>query len=85
MQTFMAASNETSSARTNLVNSGKPQPYVVQPGDTLLKILARANDTLARAQLPEITFDQVVRANPGLNADRIRVGQTILIPLPETR
>jgi TolA-binding protein len=63
----------------------KAEPYIVQSGDTLLKIIGRMNDVLAKGGLPELTADQIVRANPGLNPDRIRIGQMLLIPVGEGR
>ncbi|MFO1499453.1 MAG: LysM domain-containing protein [Verrucomicrobiota bacterium] len=55
--------------------------YKVQTGDTFSRILARFNEELDRNKLPRITSEQVEQANPGLNPDRIRAGQTIFIPV----
>src|ERR1051326_778929 len=78
----MVAGRGPATGVSNSASLIKAEPYIVQPGDTLLKILARINEVLERAKLPEVTADQIIRANPGLNADRIRVGQTLIIPLP---
>jgi hypothetical protein len=59
------------------------ESYKVLPGDTLSKIVVRVNDTLERRNLARVSQEQVERANPGVNADKIRVGQTLLIPLLE--
>ena len=56
------------------------QAYKVQPGDTLLKILARANEALEKQGRPRLTQEDLEKANPGLTPDRIKVGQIILIP-----
>jgi hypothetical protein len=80
-------------ASTRLV-SGKPlatnqpvairlEPYRVQPGDTLSRILLRWNDALEKRGLPKISQEQIERANAGLSPDRIRAGQSLLLPMPE--
>jgi hypothetical protein len=56
------------------------QAYKVQPGDTLLKILARANEALEKVSRPRLTQEDLEKANPGLTPDKIKVGQIILIP-----
>lgn len=53
--------------------NGCPQnhyPYVIQPGDTLYSIGNRLNVSVAR----------IIAANPGINPNSLRVGQTICIP-----
>lgn len=55
--------------------SGKGYSYVVQAGDTLSKIVAGY-----RAAGVDVSAESVLAANPGLNATRLRVGQTIFIP-----
>jgi nucleoid-associated protein YgaU len=51
--------------------------YTVQRGDTLLAI-AKAY----RAQGIKVTTDQILKANPGLDAKNMKVGQKIFIPAP---
>jgi LysM repeat protein len=49
--------------------------YTIQRGDTLLAI-AKAY----RAQGIKVTTDQILKANPGLDAKNMKVGQKIFIP-----
>jgi LysM repeat protein len=51
--------------------------YTIQRGDTLLAI-AKAY----RAQGVKVTTDQILKANPGLDAKNMKVGQKIFIPAP---
>ncbi len=51
--------------------------YTVQRGDTLVAI-AKAY----RAQGVKVTTDQILKANPGLDAKNMKVGQKIFIPAP---
>jgi LysM repeat protein len=51
--------------------------YTVHSGDTLLAI-AKAY----RAQGIKVTTDQILKANPGLDAKNMKVGQKIFIPAP---
>ena len=44
--------------------------YVVQPGDTLWKIARRYRTTV----------EELIRANPGIDPDRLQVGQKICVP-----
>jgi TolA-binding protein len=60
-------------------------PYKVKDGQRLFDILKEYNDALKAQGLPAITLDQVRRANPKLNINRIFVGQEILLPVPEKR
>jgi LysM repeat protein len=55
--------------------------YRVQSGDTLLKIVARTNELLEKNRVPKVTQEQIEKANPGLNADKIRVGQVLWLPV----
>ncbi len=73
------------SAFTNAVGSSRFQGYRVQPGDTLSKVLVRINDTFESQGLQRVTQEQVEHANPGMNTERIRVGQMILIPIPDPK
>ena len=55
---------------------GTPTPtataitYVVQPGDSLANIAARFG----------VSIDAIVAANPGIDPNRMNVGQTLIIP-----
>ncbi len=51
--------------------------YTVRSGDTVLAI-AKAY----RAQGIKVTTDQILKANPGLDAKNMKVGQKIFIPAP---
>jgi LysM repeat protein len=53
-------------------------PYVVQSGDTLDAIVQAY-----REKNVKVTVAQILAANPGLKADRLRVGQKIYIPAPQ--
>lgn len=52
--------------------------YEVQSGDTLSSIVA----AVRKQKNVRVTTDDVVRANPGLKANRLLVGQKIFIPAP---
>lgn len=49
--------------------------YEVQAGDTLSTIIAAYRDKNVK-----VTMDQVLKANPGLKPERMKVGQVIFIP-----
>jgi len=51
--------------------------YVIQSGDTLSTIALAY-----REKGIKITSDQILKANPGLKANSLRVGQKIFIPAP---
>jgi LysM repeat protein len=55
----------------------KGYEYVIQPGDTLSKIVKAYNDAGIK-----VTLKQVQDANPGLNPNALKVGQKIFIPAP---
>jgi hypothetical protein len=55
----------------------KGYDYTIQRGDTLLAI-AKAY----REQGIRVTTDQILKANPGLNANNLIVGKKIFIPAP---
>jgi LysM repeat protein len=62
-------------------NAGGPQNgyyYEVKAGNTLLAI-AKAY----RAQGIKVTVDEILKANPGLTANGLKVGQKIFIPQPQ--
>ena len=55
----------------------KGYDYTIQRGDTLLAIAKAYRD-----QGIKVTTDQILKANPGLNPNTIKVGQKIFIPAP---
>lgn len=55
----------------------KGYEYVIQPGDTLSKIVKAYNDAGIK-----VTLKQIQDANPGLNPNSLKVGQKIFIPAP---
>jgi TolA-binding protein len=60
--------------------AGSPQKgydYNVRSGDTLSAIAKAYRD-----QGIKITTDQILKANPGLNAGNMKIGQKIFIPAP---
>ena len=62
------------------VGSGSPEKgyeYVIQSGDTVSTIALAY-----REKGVKITSDQILKANPGLKPNSLRVGQKIFIPAP---
>ncbi len=57
----------------------KGYPYVIQSGDSL-SVIVQAY----REKNIKITVDQILKANPGLNEKKLKVGQKIFIPAPAT-
>lgn len=55
----------------------KGYEYTVQSGDTLMAIAKAYRD-----QGIKVTSDQIIKANPGLKAENMKVGQKIFIPAP---
>ncbi|HLH54346.1 MAG TPA: LysM domain-containing protein [Verrucomicrobiae bacterium] len=53
--------------------------YQVKKGDTLAMIVQAY-----REQNIKVSTDQILKANPGLKPERMRVGQTIKIPPPQS-
>lgn len=65
---------------TNTDRTATPEKgyeYIVRSGDTLSAIVQAYRDEGIK-----VTLDQVLKANPGLNPNRIPVGQKIFIPEP---
>lgn len=52
--------------------------YVVKPGDTLYAIIQAYREAGIN-----VTLSDVLKANPGLNPNRLQVGQKIFIPQPK--
>jgi LysM repeat protein len=67
----------TSSANDNPIPD-KGYKYVIQSGDTLSVIASAYRDKNIK-----VTPDQILKANPGLKAEKLRVGQEIFIPAPQ--
>lgn len=60
----------TSSAAQPVATTAQGKTYTIRAGDLLAKI-AKENNT---------TVDAILKANPGLNPNRIKVGQVINLP-----
>lgn len=65
-------------AATAPAPSGEGYEYVVQAGDTL-SVIAKA---YAEKNI-KVTVDQILKANPGLKPEKLRVGQKVFIPAPQ--
>jgi LysM repeat protein len=70
------ADNPTSE-KSNIPDKGFE--YQVKKGDTLSIIVQAYRDNNIK-----ITMDQVLKANPGLKPERMRIGQKIFIPAPQS-
>jgi LysM repeat protein len=57
--------------------SSKGFEKVVESGDTLSTIIAAYKDKGIK-----VTLDQILKANPGLKPEKLKVGQKIFIPAP---
>ena len=53
-------------------------PYVIQSGDTLDAIVQAYKEKNIK-----VTVAQILKANPGLKPERLKVGQKIFIPAPQ--
>jgi len=61
----------------------KAREHVVQPGEFLSTILAAYNAAFKEEGLKgSVSQKQVLKANPGMQADRLLAGQKLLIPEP---
>jgi LysM repeat protein len=56
----------------------KGYEYIIKQGDTLSVIVQAYHD-----QNIKVTVDQILKANPGLKAEKLHVGQKIFIPEPQ--
>lgn len=72
-----AATDNSGSTGTHGNRPEKGYEYVVQSGDTLSAIVAEY-----RKQGVKVGVDDVLKANPGLKATNLKVGQKIFIPSP---
>jgi len=53
--------------------------YQIQEGDTLSKIVKNCRESEKKVK---VTVDQILKANPGLKADKLVPGKKIFIPAP---
>jgi LysM repeat protein len=58
--------------------SDKGYEYIVKKGDTLSIIVQAYRDNNIK-----VTTEQILKANPGLKPERMKVGQKIFIPAPQ--
>ncbi|HLP75923.1 MAG TPA: LysM peptidoglycan-binding domain-containing protein [Candidatus Paceibacterota bacterium] len=56
----------------------KGYEYIIQPGDSLSAIVAAY-----REKNIKVTVNQILKANPGLDATKLKVNQKIFIPAPQ--
>jgi LysM domain len=63
-------------------NEEPPFVYEVKKNDRLLDIIAEYNDYFQKHGQAKITMAQVLKANPGLKADRLVAGSKVRIPVP---
>jgi LysM repeat protein len=61
---------------------GPTWDYFVKTNDTLKKIVMGYNKDLGKQGYALLTVSQVLKANPGLNQDKLYAGKKILIPIP---
>ncbi len=59
--------------------------YTVKKGDYLSTIVAAYNAEFKKDGKPQITIDQVKKANPGMNPNNIPVGRNLKIPIPSDK
>lgn len=65
---------------------GSVFPYEVNAKDgSLSQILSAYNADLQKRGLPSVSIRDVQQANPGLNPDRIYVGQKLNLPVPDKK
>jgi hypothetical protein len=53
--------------------------HTIAAGDTLSTIAA----AYSKEKGVKVTTDQIRKANPGIKEDKLKVGQKVLVPLPE--
>jgi hypothetical protein len=59
-----------------------PFVYTVKKNDRLRDIVAAYNEYFQKHGQSKLTVEQVLKANPGLNPDRLIAGKKIKIPIP---
>jgi len=57
-------------------------PHVVKPGETLGAIVSDYNAAFKEKKLKTITQKEVMAANPNVDWNRLKIGQTIFVPAP---
>ena len=57
-------------------------PHVVKQGETLGAIVSDYNAAFKEKKLKTITQKQVIAANPNVDWNRLKIGQTIFVPAP---
>lgn len=72
-----ATTNTEAASNDKPAKDEKGFPYTIQSGDTL-SIIVQAY----REKNIKVSTDQILKANPGLKADKLKVGQKIWIPAP---
>jgi LysM repeat protein len=70
---------EDSGTKSKATTPDKGFEYEVKKDDTLSLIVKAYRDNNIK-----ITMDQVLKANPGLKPEKMRVGQKIFIPAPQS-
>jgi predicted RNase H-like nuclease (RuvC/YqgF family) len=73
----------TNNTETPPAAAEKGYLYVIQSGDRLSLVVQSYNADFKSKGLKSITIKQAKEANPGVDWDRLRVGQKIIIPRPE--
>jgi LysM repeat protein len=69
---------DTPTQNTSKPASDKGFEYVVQKGDTLSVIVQAYKEKNIK-----VSTDDILKANPGLKAEKLKVGQKIFIPAPQ--
>ena len=82
--TSKSQKEKSESAETKNVTSsnGEFYPYKVKKNESLSEIISAYNAAFKSQGKATITFEQVRKANPKININKIYVGQEILIPVP---
>jgi len=72
--------NDKSDKPEKIASAEKGFKYTIQQHDTLSVIVQAYRDKNIK-----ISTDQILKANPGLNPNKLRVGQEIFIPAPQQK
>lgn len=59
--------------------------HTVEKGHTLSDIISAFNAEFQKEGAGSVTLEQVIKENPGLNPNKIHVGQVLRIPAPSKR